>query len=547
MPGPNANPPWTREEDVLAYDLLKRVGAVGQGHQEVIELSEMLRSLNLPGAALSDTVSFRNPAGVAMKLQNLEFLDSDRSHGLPSGSKMDEQVVEEFRGNTEGLRAVADSIRVRMPSVRAAWVIRARDGDTYLASDCETVGVIAVGYKTLTDLSGKSRDELRVALERALPDKSEATRANLLYQIDAFVNVVKPGDIVLTPTTKEEGEVLVGEVSGPYRYADQAVVGDWHHVHSVTWKGSLLRSELPPQTTAPLSTPRTIARIPDAASLVTILDQAAKPASPLHLILKWRLEEEPRTIELHRDVVREQGSVWWGKLGDPNSSHAAMSERVLKRLRDQLADGFATHVYLYRPGEVWRTDLHDITKERADTDEALIPRYYGSNTHNLWVRLSGFERLEPSWVLTHLQPAGPRGAESPMETFLRSRSSVLYVYERQDVVSAPLPPAGPGRRGLTVELVQQFATARGLQVDESVYAAIIAAVHSGKHVILTGPPGTAKTTLAQAIADAATEAGISGGTLMTTATADWTTYETPWSGQARRAVPSSTMNTADLC
>jgi MoxR-like ATPase len=66
----------------------------------------------------------------------------------------------------------------------------------------------------------------------------------------------------------------------------------------------------------------------------------------------------------------------------------------------------------------------------------------------------------------------------------------------------------------------------GLMVDATVTAAIAAALNSRKNVILTGPPGTAKTTLAEVTAQLAHRAGLSQGYKLTTATADWTTYET---------------------
>lgn len=88
------------------------------------------------------------------------------------------------------------------------------------------------------------------------------------------------------------------------------------------------------------------------------------------------------------------------------------------------------------------------------------------------------------------------------------------------------PPPPRGQTPLTVELVRKRTDEAGLIIDDSIVAAAVAALLAGKDVVFTGPPGTAKTTLAEAIALAAAEAGQCDGHLLTTATSDWTTFET---------------------
>lgn len=88
------NPDWTWDETLLALDLLYRHGApIDRNHSDVRDLSNALRAAEIhPKDKRKD--NFRNPDGVALKLQNLQSA-IDPARGL-SSSKRDREIVAEF-------------------------------------------------------------------------------------------------------------------------------------------------------------------------------------------------------------------------------------------------------------------------------------------------------------------------------------------------------------------------------------------------------------------------------------------------------------------
>lgn len=107
------NPPWTRDELILALDLyFQMYPKVGDAsHPDIVALSALLNILPIH-ARRPDASRFRNPTGVAMKLNNFRGIDPTYAGvGLEHGSKADKEVWSELAHDQQRLHAIATAIR----------------------------------------------------------------------------------------------------------------------------------------------------------------------------------------------------------------------------------------------------------------------------------------------------------------------------------------------------------------------------------------------------------------------------------------------------
>jgi MoxR-like ATPase len=103
--------------------------------------------------------------------------------------------------------------------------------------------------------------------------------------------------------------------------------------------------------------------------------------------------------------------------------------------------------------------------------------------------------------------------------------------DRGSPETTPATASGPSRwlddrLVVTPEQVRPILRERRIELADALVAQLCAALSSGKHVLLVGPPGTGKTETAGALADGARGAGYCNGGFVATASADWSTYDT---------------------
>lgn len=97
-------------------------------------------------------------------------------------------------------------------------------------------GVVALGWSTLGDLTGKSRNQIKEMVMDSYPNE------RAIYQwsgiIDAFVNIMKKGDFVIT-YDKSSRNYYVGEITSDYYY-EPKLDKDYPNYRKVIWNNKVI-------------------------------------------------------------------------------------------------------------------------------------------------------------------------------------------------------------------------------------------------------------------------------------------------------------------
>jgi 5-methylcytosine-specific restriction protein A len=115
------NPPWQRDELILALDLYVTHGGkyLGDDHPRIMELSDVLNGLPIH-TDRPDRETFRNPNGASMKLLIFRRFDENQAGtGLTRGNRLEKEVWEQYSGSPDLLHQSAAAIRAgcRRPRV----------------------------------------------------------------------------------------------------------------------------------------------------------------------------------------------------------------------------------------------------------------------------------------------------------------------------------------------------------------------------------------------------------------------------------------------
>lgn len=153
------------------------------------------------------------------------------------------------------------------------WMVRAGEGGVHTPLFVQQSAVL-LGWGAAGDVSALSLEAVSGRVVDAWPEYSRRQRgqaANALYK---FAVDMQPGDVVVTPEPTSR-TILLGQVTGDYRYLTSPVVADYSHARPVTWRARIGRDQLSYGAKNSISTQITLSQPSHVAEFLRLFETHA--------------------------------------------------------------------------------------------------------------------------------------------------------------------------------------------------------------------------------------------------------------------------------
>lgn len=173
------------------------------------------------------------------------------------------------------------------------WMVRAGRRGVY-APQFVTQSAAIVGWSETGDVSGLSREAIADRVDDAFSGDGARQRGQATNTLYHLVHSMQGGDLVVTPEPASR-TLLLGRVSGPYRYLADPIVGSYRHAREVDWFARVSRDELSYGARNSLGTLLTLSRPGHQGELLRLAESHGddRPPEPLEQTRRASREPEP--------------------------------------------------------------------------------------------------------------------------------------------------------------------------------------------------------------------------------------------------------------